>query len=124
MIVTRNDYITGVFNGDTGVVIDDDGRLVVAMEGPGGHPQVRPVAARGCGDVVGDDHPQEPGLEFDHAIVSLPGATSPVLTNELLYTAVTRAREKVTVVADEDSIRAAVGRRIARGFGPGARLWP
>lgn len=124
IIVTRNDYITGVLNGDTGVVIDEDGHQVVAMEGPGG---IRRFAASQLGDVdtwwAMTIHKSQ-GSEFDHAIVSLPGAASPILTNELLYTAVTRAKKSVTVVGDETAIRSAVGRRIARASGLGARLWP
>ena len=124
VIVTRNDYITGVLNGDTGVVIGEGDRSVVAMEGPEG---IRMFAASQLGDVdtwwAMTIHKSQ-GSEFDHAIVSLPVATSPILTNELFYTAVTRAKEKVTVVAGEESIRAAVERRIARASGLGARLWP
>jgi exodeoxyribonuclease V alpha subunit len=124
VIVTRNDYITGVLNGDTGVVIDEGERHVVAMEGPEG---IRRFAASQLGDVdtwwAMTIHKSQ-GSEFDHVIVSLPGATSPILTNELLYTAVTRAKQKVTVVADRDSIETAVKRRIARASGLGARLWP
>lgn len=124
VIVTRNDYITGVLNGDTGVVIDEGDRHVVAMEGPEG---IRRFAVSQLGDVdtwwAMTIHRSQ-GSEFDHVIVSLPGAASPILTNELLYTAVTRAKKKVTVVAGEESIRAAVERRIARASGLGARLWP
>ncbi|MEZ5269026.1 MAG: ATP-binding domain-containing protein [Microthrixaceae bacterium] len=64
------------------------------------------------------------GSEFDHAIVSLPDSPSRVLTNELLYTGITRGREQVTVVASEESLRTAVDRRISRASGLGERLWP
>ena len=53
----------------------------------------------------------------------LPGASSRVLTRELLYTAVTRARRRVVLVGTEESVRAAVSRPIARASGLTSRLW-
>jgi exodeoxyribonuclease V alpha subunit len=64
------------------------------------------------------------GSEFPHAVVSLPASGSPVLTRELLYTAVTRAVARVTVVGDEDTVRAAIARPAARASGLRDRLWP
>jgi exodeoxyribonuclease V alpha subunit len=64
------------------------------------------------------------GSEFDHAVVSLPAAGSPILTRELLYTAVTRARTRVTVVGGEDAVRSAIERPVARASGLRDRLWP
>jgi exodeoxyribonuclease V alpha subunit len=53
----------------------------------------------------------------------LPDPDSPILTRELLYTAVTCARQRVIVAGTEDSIRAAVERPIARSSGLRQRLW-
>jgi exodeoxyribonuclease V alpha subunit len=49
--------------------------------------------------------------------VVLPPATSPLLTRELLYTAVTRAQELVRVVGSADAVRAAVERPVRRASG-------
>ncbi|HMU80136.1 MAG TPA: ATP-dependent RecD-like DNA helicase, partial [Microthrixaceae bacterium] len=62
------------------------------------------------------------GSEFDHVVVALPEPPSPILTRELLYTAVTRAKRAVTVIASEAAVRAAVGRPVARASGLTARL--
>jgi exodeoxyribonuclease V alpha subunit len=62
------------------------------------------------------------GSQFGTAAVVLPDPTSPILTRELLYTAVTRAREELIVVATEEAIRAAVARPVARASGLRARL--
>ena len=63
------------------------------------------------------------GSEFDHAIVSLPDAASPLLTRELLYTAVMRARHRLTIVGSEAALRAAIERPVARASGLRDRLW-
>jgi exodeoxyribonuclease V alpha subunit len=64
------------------------------------------------------------GSEFDHAVVSLPRAASPILTRQLLYTAVTRAKDRLTVIGSEESVRAAIDRPVARASGLEERLWP
>jgi exodeoxyribonuclease V alpha subunit len=63
------------------------------------------------------------GSQFDTAAVLLPDATSRILTRELLYTAVTRARERLIVAGSEEAIRAAVRRPVARASGLRRRLW-
>ena len=64
------------------------------------------------------------GSQFRSVAVVLPEPTSPILTRELLYTAVTRAQEHLIVIGDEDSVRAAVARPIGRATGLRDRLWP
>ena len=63
------------------------------------------------------------GSQFAAVVVVLPEAASPLLTRELLYTAVTRAEKHLTVVGPEDSVRAAVARPIARASGLPEALW-
>ena len=62
------------------------------------------------------------GSEFDHVVVSIPDLATTLLTRELLYTAVTRARQCVSVCASEAALRAAVDRRVTRASGLAARL--
>ena len=62
------------------------------------------------------------GSEYHHAIVVLPERASPILSRELFYTGVTRAIDRVTVVATRDIIAAAVGRPIRRASGLADRL--
>ena len=57
------------------------------------------------------------GSQYEAVTILLPPAPSPLLTRELLYTAVTRASERVRVIATEDAVRAAVGRRLVRASG-------
>jgi exodeoxyribonuclease V alpha subunit len=62
------------------------------------------------------------GSQADEVTVLLPPADSRLLTRELFYTAVTRAKEKVRVVGSEASVRAAVERRAQRASGLRQRL--
>ena len=63
-------------------------------------------------------------MPHSHAVVSLPTGSSPILTRELLSTAVTRGKERLTVVASEAALRAAVSHPVARASGRRERLWP
>ena len=124
VMVTRNDPVNRLANGDVGVVVQGaDGRWV-AM--PGATAPRRLAPAR-----LGEWEPwwamtihKSQGSEFPHAIVALPTVDSPILTRELLYTAVTRAKPEVTIIGSEEMIRRAVGRPVARASGLGDRLWP
>ena len=62
------------------------------------------------------------GSQFDEVTVLLPEEDSRILTRELLYTAVTRARSRVRVVGTENALRAAVTRRAQRATGLADRL--
>ncbi len=127
LLVTANDYANGVLNGDTGVVVASqtpDGTPVrmAVIEGPSG---VQRFAPGRLGDVetmhAMTIHKAQ-GSQAREVTVLLPAADSPLLTRELFYTAVTRAQDKVRVVAAEEVVRAAVGRRVVRASGLRRRL--
>ena len=63
------------------------------------------------------------GSQFGEVVVSLPSEHSRLLTRELLYTAVTRASRRVTVVGEAPVIRMAVERSVQRASGLRPRLW-
>jgi exodeoxyribonuclease V alpha subunit len=123
VLVTANDRLNRVFNGDTGVAVQRDGRIEVAFpEGDG----VRLLAPSRLDRVetwwAMTIHKSQ-GSEFAHVVVALPAAGSPILTRELLYTAVTRAKDRLTIVASEESVVSAVARPVARASGLRDRLW-
>jgi len=62
------------------------------------------------------------GSQADEVTVLLPPEESRLLTRELFYTAVTRAKTKVRVVGPESAVRAAIGRRARRATGLARRL--
>ena len=125
LLVTENDYALGVFNGDTGVVVDaGEGRLRAVFDRRGEVLAVRPTRLASVESLYAMTIHQAQGAQFDAVVVVLPETTSRALTRELLYTAVTRARTSLTIVSSEAAVRAAVGRPIARASGLGDALWP
>lgn len=127
LIITQNDYQVRLFNGDVGLVARDperaDGRLVVF---PGEQGQLRHLAPSRLpphDTVFAMSIHKSQGSEFDEVAVVLPQKPSPVLSRELLYTAVTRARQRVTVHAAPEILRAAIERRIERASGLRDLLW-
>ncbi len=124
LLVTQNDYALRLYNGDTGVVINaGEGRVVAAFERGGQPLEVSPRRLASVDTVHAMTIHKSQGSQFDAVAVILPEATSPILTRELLYTAVTRAQTHLTVVGTQDSLRAAVLRPIARASGLRDRLW-
>ena len=117
VLVTANDYDTGLFNGDTGVVVAtaDGPRVAFARGGP---PTFYPPSRLGevAGVHVMTVHRAQ-GSQVRRVAVVLPPPESPLLTRELLYTAVTRAREHVRILGTPESVRAAVERPVARASG-------
>ena len=104
LIVTENDYGLDLYNGDIGVVVEaEGGRLVAAFERRGTSSEVSPDPARRGRHRLRHDRPQEPGLPVPTRWPSwCPSLDSRVLTRELLYTAVTRARERLILVGAEE----------------------
>ncbi len=127
VIVLVNDHAQDMWNGDTGIVLRDaDDILRVHFPRAGDGPERTralslaqlPTHASFYATTI---HKAQ-GSGFDHVVAVLPPEPSPVITRELLYTAVTRARKKVTVVASEAVIRHAVRTRVQRASGLGAAL--
>ena len=119
VIVTANDYSLGVYNGDTGVaVVSPEGGIAVAFDS-GTHPArlVRPYRLANLETAYAMTVHKSQGSEFEAVTVILPPSSSRLLTRELLYTAVTRARSALSVVGSEEAIRVGLRRRVARASG-------
>jgi exodeoxyribonuclease V alpha subunit len=124
LIVTENDYGLNLYNGDTGVVVEaDGGRLVAAFERQGSIAEVSPTRLAAVDTVYAMTVHKSQGSQYEAVAFLLPSPDSRILTRELLYTAVTRARERLIVVGSERSIRTAIDRPITRASGLRAALW-
>jgi exodeoxyribonuclease V alpha subunit len=128
VVFERNDYERKLFNGDQGLVVRVD-----AGDAQGARPTA--VFPRRDGfaafpiDALPDLAPafamtvhKAQGSEFDHVALVLPEADMPLLTRELVYTAITRARRSVLVVGEADLLARAVARAVERHSGVAERL--
>jgi exodeoxyribonuclease V alpha subunit len=122
VLVTANDYGLGLYNGDTGVAVLHDGVLRAVMSGATGPVELATSRLADIDTMHAMTIHKSQGSQATEVTVLLPPADSRLLTRELLYTAVTRAREKVRVIGTADQVRAAVGRRALRASGLARRL--
>jgi exodeoxyribonuclease V alpha subunit len=123
VLVTQNDHQLRIYNGDVGVVLATDDGPRVAFPRADGPRLVPPGRLEALEPVYAMTIHKSQGSQFDHAVVVLPSPDSRILTRELLYTGVTRARRQVTVVGSEAAVRGAVGRVVQRASGLRDRLW-
>ena len=124
ILMTQNDRGLRLYNGDLGVIVDrGDGRPTAVFERSDGLMNVSPTRLESVQTVHAMTIHKSQGSQFDAVAVVLPDVSSRILTRELLYTGITRARERLTLVGTEASIRAAVRRPIARASGLRDALW-
>jgi exodeoxyribonuclease V alpha subunit len=121
VLVTVNDYDARLFNGDVGMLIEDDAsRGAIRAFFPSADGSMRRLSAARLPaheTAFAMTVHKSQGSEFDEVVVLLPEALSPILTRELLYTAVTRARQRVTIFGSAAIVAEAVARRVARASG-------
>ncbi|OPY07496.1 MAG: RecBCD enzyme subunit RecD [Syntrophaceae bacterium PtaB.Bin038] len=128
VMVTRNDYGLRLFNGDVGIALADPdagGALRVFFPGPDGSMRTfEPYRLPEHETVFAMTVHKSQGTEFDRVLFILPEVDARVLTRELLYTGVTRARKRADLWAGEEILAAALSRRIERVSGLRDMLWP
>ncbi|MBW1635746.1 MAG: exodeoxyribonuclease V subunit alpha [Deltaproteobacteria bacterium] len=120
VLVTRNEYSLGLFNGDIGICISDprDHRLKVWFEKEdGGFHTFLPYRLPECETAFAITVHKSQGSEFNEVLVVLPTEDNRVLCRELLYTAVTRARKQVGIVVEESVLAIGLSRRMQRFSG-------
>lgn len=122
VLVTANDYGLGLYNGDTGAAVLRDGELRAVMSGATGPVDLAPGRLADVETMHAMTIHKSQGSQATEVTVLLPPPDSRLLTRELLYTAVTRAREKVRLIGSAEQLRAAVERRAVRATGLSHRL--
>jgi len=119
ILITENAYDIGLMNGDVGIVLPlaDGAAAVFPHETPG---EVRCVALSRLppheGALAMTVHKSQ-GSQFDHVALVLAGRDSPIQTRELVYTGVTRARQRLSWLGDLDELRIALARQVRRESG-------
>jgi exodeoxyribonuclease V alpha subunit len=119
VMVTENDYSLGVFNGDIGIALKgDDGLVNVWFSSRSG--DIRPITPSSLPahqTAFAMTVHKSQGSEFNEVAFILPAKDSPVLTRELVYTAVTRAKRKLSIYGDMEILKSSVKRPTLRRSG-------
>ena len=124
VIVLHNDYRAGLFNGDTGICFTGaDGHLRIWFRTETGLQTLLPSAMPAHETAYAMTVHKSQGSEFNRVLLILPDRDSPLLTRELLYTAITRGREKVEIWGRKSIFVSGVKRRIKRTSGLAEALW-
>lgn len=125
-MVTTNDHAQRLYNGDVGLDLADaeaDGALRVFFETADGIRRVLPSRLPPHETVYAMTVHKSQGSEFADVLLVLPDVDSQVVTRELIYTGITRAKQGVVVIADGGRLREAVDRRVTRATGLRDALW-
>jgi exodeoxyribonuclease V alpha subunit len=118
VIITQNNSALHLYNGDIGICLpdkDQGGRFMVFFQrADGSVKKYLPGRLPHCDTVYAMTIHKSQGSEFEEVLIVLPESINPVLTKELLYTAITRARKTVRLVADEAVFAATVRQKVER----------
>ena len=125
VIITKNNYELGLFNGDTGIVKrDEHGNLKVWFESSEGSLiSFQPSSIEAAETVYAMTIHKSQGSELDNIMIVLPkNEDTALLTRELLYTAVTRARNRVIIQGSHNVILESAEKKVERGSGLAGRM--
>ncbi|MBU3915184.1 exodeoxyribonuclease V subunit alpha [bacterium] len=119
VLITRNDYTLNLFNGDLGIfhVDPEDGNLKVYFETEEGHRKLSPSRLPDHETVFAMTIHKSQGSEFDKVLIVLPDKENDVLTRELIYTGITRARTKLQLWGNKEVFIKSVKKTIKRNSG-------
>lgn len=118
VMISRNDSALGLFNGDIGIALDRGQGTRVWFQMPDGSVKsVQPSRLPEHETAWAMTVHKSQGSEFNHAALILPTQLSPVITRELIYTAITRARQRLSLYADERILAQAIATRTERRSG-------
>lgn len=125
VVLTRNDHALRLFNGDAGVIVRDarSGDASAWFQDPeGGLRSVPSIRLPAIETAYAMTVHRSQGSEFDRVLIVLPTNPMPILTRELLYTAISRARRDVEIWATPEMLKEACRKRVRRHSGLASRL--
>lgn len=122
LIITSNSPDLGIFNGDTGVVVLKDGTLQAAIGSKEDFKLIPPSMLDSYQLVHAMTVHKSQGSQYGKVTLILPSHESPILTRELLYTAVTRAKKAIRIIGTQQAVAAAIENPARRASGLTNRL--
>ncbi|HHT0208305.1 TPA: exodeoxyribonuclease V subunit alpha [Raoultella planticola] len=118
VMISRNDSALGLFNGDIGIALERGEGLRVWFPMPDGSiKSVQPSRLPEHDTAWAMTVHKSQGSEFDHAALILPAKIVPLVTRELVYTAITRAKQRLSIYADEQVLTQSIVARTERRSG-------
>ncbi len=124
VLVTENDYTLKLMNGDIGLIVSDgDDLRACFVARDGSVRKISPLRLPAHETAFAMTVHKSQGSEFENVLLILPERDSPVLTRELVYTGITRARGAIEIWAAMEIFSAAVSRRTHRVSGLNNMLW-
>ncbi len=121
VMILRNDYQLGLYNGDIGITLSDNDNpdtLKVYFPSQDGEPRkYSPIRLPDHETVYAMTIHKSQGSEFDKALLILPHIQSPLLTRELVYTGITRARSRLDIWSNIEIVKYAVEQKVSRESG-------
>lgn len=118
VMISRNDSALGLFNGDIGIALERGKGLRVWFPMPDGSiKSVQPSRLPEHDTAWAMTVHKSQGSEFDHAALILPAKIVPLVTRELVYTAITRAKQRLSIYADEQVLTQSIVARTERRSG-------
>jgi exodeoxyribonuclease V alpha subunit len=128
ILITRNDYSSGLFNGDTGIILSEHQERNESLQAffPINKNETRQVPLHRLPQhetAYAMTVHKSQGSEFNDVVLILPDKHYPILTRELIYTGVTRTVHTVTIWGNKDVFKEAIRRKIERTSGLRDALW-
>ena len=122
VMAVENDYDMKIFNGDTGIICKEE-RLNAYFPGDNALRKINPYLLKSYEKSFCMTVHKSQGSEFENVIFVLPNEDSRVLTKELIYTAITRAKKNITIIGSKEILNAGILRKTERSSGLSSRLW-
>lgn len=126
VMVVQNHPAMHLYNGDIGICLPDEengGMLCVFFQRPdGGIKKFLPARMPACETVFAMTIHKSQGSEFDDVLIILPESPNPVLNKELLYTAISRAKQRVKLTVNETMLSYTISRKYHRVSGLAKKL--
>jgi exodeoxyribonuclease V alpha subunit len=117
IIIEENSHELRVYNGDFAMLIDGEPPTAMVQSDTEEPRQIAEARLPRFSDAFALSVHKAQGSEFDEVLIVLPEEDAPLLTRELLYTAVSRARKRVRLVGPQEVVVAALRRRAQRHSG-------